>query len=81
LIRLASVQAESVVQSEKLHEIDHLARVAMGGQAMLRHWADTLAKGDPLLHDELEFFTNLARVGKGEIIADTLDRYSREGRW
>jgi len=80
LARLADVQGESLVQGEKLHEVDHLAREAMTGQAMLRHWADTLAHGDPLLADELQFFSDLARMGKGSIIADTLDAYSRDGR-
>jgi hypothetical protein len=80
LTRLAAVQGESLVQSEKLHEVDHLAREAMTGQAMLRRWADTLASGDPLLHDELQFFTDIARMGKGEIMADTLDSFSRDGR-
>lgn len=80
LARLADVQGEGLVQGEKLHEVDHLTREAMTGQAMLRRWADTLAHGDPLLADELQFFNDLARIGKGEIIADTLDSYSREGR-
>lgn len=80
LVRMASVQAEGMVQGEKTREIDHLTREAMSGQAMLRKWADTLAAGDPLLHDELTFFTDMARLGKGEIIADTIDSYCRESR-
>jgi hypothetical protein len=80
LARMAGVQAEGMVQTEKTHEVDHLARTAMGGQAMLRRWADTLAAGDPFLADELKFFTDLARMGKGEIIADTIDTYCRESR-
>src|SRR5580658_879659 len=56
LMRMAGVQAEGIVQGEKIREIDHLAREAMSGQALLRKWADTLAHGDPLLHDELTFF-------------------------
>jgi hypothetical protein len=80
LVRAAGVRAESYVQAEKLKEVDHLARTAMGGQAMLRRWADTLAAGDPFVADELKFFTDVARMGKGEIIADTIDTYSREGR-
>jgi hypothetical protein len=80
LARLADVQGEGLVQGEKLHEIDHLAREAMTGQAMLRRWADTLAHGDPMLADELQFFSDLARMGKGEVIADTLDTFSRDRR-
>lgn len=80
VVRMAGVQAEGMVQVEKTREVDHLARTAMGGQAMLRKWADTLASGDPFLADELKFFTDLARMGKGEIIADTIDTYCRESR-
>ena len=80
LVRMAAVQSEGIVQAEKLHEIDHLARVAMGGQAMLANWRSTLAQGDPFVADELRFFSDMARLGKGEIIADTIDTYCRESR-
>lgn len=80
IVRTALVQAEGIVQTEKLHEIDHLAREAMSGHAMLRGWADTLAAGDPLLADELKIFTDAARLGKAEVIADTIDSFCRESR-
>ena len=76
LVRMASVQGHAIVQNEKLHEVDRLAREAMNGQALLQHAAATLAHGDPFLADELRFFTDLARMGKGEIIAD----FCQEGR-
>lgn len=79
-LRLAGVQAEATVQTDKLHEIDRVSREAMGGQAMLRHWGDTLAAGDPMLADELKFFTDLARMGKGEVIADMISNFCQEGR-
>lgn len=79
-MRLAGVQAEALVQGDKLDTLDSLSRKAMTGQAMLRRWADTLAAGDPFLADELKFFSDVARMGKGEIIADTISRFSREGR-
>lgn len=80
LVRLATVRAEGHVQAEKLHEIDSLTREAMTGQAMLQRWRSTLAAGDPFLDDELRMFTDVARMAKGEIIADTLDTFCREGR-
>lgn len=80
VVRLASVQAHAVVQNEKLHEIDRLSREAMSGQAMLQQWAATLAQGDAFLADDLKFFSDLARMGKGEIIADTISDYCQEGR-
>jgi hypothetical protein len=80
LVRMASVQAYAIVQNEKLHEIDRLTREAMSGQAMLSRWAATLAQGDPFLVDDLKFFTDVAKMGKGEIIADTISDFCREGR-
>jgi hypothetical protein len=80
IIRMASVQGHAMVQVEKTHEIDRLSREAMGGQAMLSQWAATLAQGDAFLADDLKFFTDLAKMGKGEIIADTISDYCQEGR-
>ena len=80
IVRMASVQAHAIVQTEKVHEIDRLTREAMTGQAMLQQWATTLAHGDPFVADELKFFTDIARMGKGEVIADTISDYCQEGR-
>lgn len=78
--RIASIRAESAVQREKIDEVDSLTREAMTGHVFIRRWADTLAGPDPLLADELRFFTDMARIGKGEIIADTIDSFCRESR-
>ena len=80
IVRMASVQAHAIVQNEKLHEIDRLSREAMSGQAMLSRWAATLAQGDPFLADDLKFFADLAKMGKGEVIADTISDFCQEGR-
>jgi hypothetical protein len=80
LVRLARVQAESIVQTEKLCEIDHLSREAMTGHALLHRWATTLASGDPFIVEDLKFFLDTAKLGKGEVIADTIDSYCRESR-
>jgi len=80
IVRIAAVQAEGLVQGAKLREVDYLAREAMSGQALLCKWRDTLAAGDPMLGDELRFFTDIARIGKGEVIADAIDTYCRESR-
>lgn len=80
IVRMASVQGHAIVQNEKLHEIDRLSREAMSGQAMLAQWRTLLAHGDPFIEDELRFFTDIARIGKGEIIADTIADFCQEGR-
>lgn len=80
VVRMASVQGHAIVQNEKLHEIDRLTREAMSGQAMLQQWATTLSQGDPFVADEMKFFTDVARLGKGEIIADTISDFCQEGR-
>jgi hypothetical protein len=80
VVRIANVQAEGVVQTEKLHEIDAITREAMTGHAFLSKWRDTLAGGDPMLHDEMRFFVDTARLAKGELIADLMTSYCRESR-
>jgi len=80
ILRAAGVQGEGLVQSAKVQEIDHLAREAMSGQAMLQHWGSTLAAGDPFVSDDMKFFMDLAKLGKGEVLADTIDTFCRESR-
>jgi hypothetical protein len=80
IVRAAAVQGEEVVQAEKLDSIDHLTREAMSGHAMLRNWGGTLSQGDPFITDELKFFIDTARLGKGEVIADTISTYCRDSR-
>jgi hypothetical protein len=80
MVRAAAVQGHAIVQTEKLHEIDRLTREAMTGQALLSRWAATLAQGDPFLADDLKFFADVARLGKGEVIADTISDFCHEGR-
>lgn len=80
LTRMARVRGDAMVQVEKTHEIDRLAREAMTGQAMLTRWSQTLAQGDPFIADDLKFFSDLAKMAKGEIIADTASSYCQEGR-
>jgi len=79
-VRLANVQAEGIVQTEKVHELDHLTREAVTGHVMLARWASTLAAGDPFIADDLRFFLDTNKLGKGEVLADTIDTYCRESR-
>ena len=72
VVRVAAVQAEGIAQAEKVRELDYLAEVAMLGQALVVRYRDVVAGADPLLQDELRFITDMARLGKGEIIADTI---------
>jgi hypothetical protein len=72
MMRVTAVQSEGIVQSEKMREIDRVTQTAMTGQALLSKWRDTLAGADPMLQDELKFFTDVARLGKGEIVMDTV---------
>jgi hypothetical protein len=78
VLRTAVVQGEAIVASEKLKELDRLTETAMVGQAMLAKWRETLAGPDPMLQDELRFFSDVARLGKGEILVDTLSAFRRQ---
>ena len=78
IVRTAGVQSEGFVEAEKLREVDRLAHTAMNGQAFLRGWANHLAGEDLMAADDLRFFTDLAKLGKGEIIADAIDSFRRQ---
>ena len=80
MVRMASVQGHALVQSKKIREIADLGREAMTGQAMLRQWGSALAQGDPFLADDLKFFADVVKIGMGEVIADTIRDFGREGR-
>jgi hypothetical protein len=75
VVRATLVRAEAIVAAEKMEEIDFLTWKAMSGHAMLRGWAHQLADDDPVLLDELRFFKDTARLGKGEIVADVIDKF------
>lgn len=75
LIRQAEVVAESLVSQYKLREVDRLAEEAMTGHAMLSRWAAVLAGEDLILADELRFFKDTARLGKGQVLADAIDEF------
>jgi hypothetical protein len=80
VVRAALVHQEEVVQGEKLKAIDHLAREAMTGQAMLNSFKLLLSRGDLMAEADLQYFADMAKLGKGEIIADTIDTYCAESR-
>lgn len=80
IVRQANVQVEEAVQVEKLHAIDHLAREAMIGQAMLQRWGSTLAAGDPFVSEDMKLYLDIAKLAKGEILSDTVETFCRESR-
>lgn len=80
ITRIARTQSTGIVQAEKVHELDNLSREAMTGQALLARHRDAISGGDVILNDELRYFSDLARVGKGEVIADTIAAFCRESR-
>lgn len=77
LMRFARVTGESLVQAEKLHQLVSLVGAAMTGQKYLSLLASCLSRGDPLLADDLRFYEELAKMGQGQIIQDTENRFRR----
>jgi hypothetical protein len=73
VVRMASIHADGFVEAEKLREIDRLTVTAMNGQAYLRGYGAHLAGDDLGAIDDMRFFTDMAKLGKGEIIATTID--------
>jgi hypothetical protein len=77
LVRQAQTQTEGAVTSAMLRELDFVAYEAMSGQAMLHRWGALLAGDDLLLADDVRFFKDMVKIGKGEVIADLITTYAR----
>jgi organic radical activating enzyme len=77
LVREAQVQVEGSITSAKMRELDFVAYEAMSGQAMLHRWGALLAGDDLLLADDVRFFKDMVKIGKGEVIADLVTKYRR----
>lgn|SRR5487761_1514509 len=77
IVRQAEVQAESLLTASMAHELDYATYEAMTGQAMLHRWAGVLASDDIILGDDLRMFRDVAKIGKGELLADLIDKYRR----
>jgi len=52
-VRLAHVQAEGIIATDKVHEINHTAREGVTDYAMLYHYATAASGGDPGLLERL----------------------------
>lgn len=74
IVRVGELHAEATVEVEKVDQVDRLVDKAMMSHAFLHARANALAGNDPLLGDELRFFTDMSRLAKGELIADFVDR-------
>jgi hypothetical protein len=72
-LRRVAVQGAAITAREKVSELDYLIWKAMAGHAMISGWANQLAGDNPVLADDLRFFEDTARLGKGEIIVDTIN--------
>jgi hypothetical protein len=77
LVRATRVHIEGRIAAEKLHELDFVAYEAMSGQAMLSRWEALLAGDDLLLADDVRFFKDMVKIGKGEVVADLVVTYQR----
>jgi hypothetical protein len=77
-IEMLDVHRRAVVAATKAEEVDRLTRVAINGHAQITTVASTLAGADPLLADDLKFFTDLSRLGKAEILTQFIADLGRE---
>lgn len=68
LMRVGTILSDGIVGSAKVNEIDRLSRQAMMGQAMLHRLGAAMARGDVFMADDMIFFTELAKVAKGDLI-------------
>lgn len=73
MARRDSVQAESYLAEQVMHEVERLGRDALIGDAVLSRYADVVAGMDPMLREELRQTTNMVRQAQGYIIHRFVD--------
>ena len=78
--RLCAVHDDGLVNAAQLRELDHLAFTAMTGQAMLSKAASAMSQGDPFLESDLRYFSDIARLAKGELLAEAAEDMRRRRR-
>lgn len=77
VVRLANIQAEAIVATEKEHEISRFADRAMAHHTFLAQRRAALSGGDPLLFDELGIYTDMAKLARLEVLCDLAHRLHR----
>lgn len=81
VVRSDKVLGDASVGAVKMHAIDCLARGAMSGQMALNRYMTALAQGDPFAAEDLKFFSDVAKVGKGEVIAGAIFDMANENKF
>jgi hypothetical protein len=80
LIRVANVRAEADISADKIRELNGVAREAVTDYVMLSERTRVMTANDPVLADSVRIFTETARLGAAEVLADLVDTYWRESR-
>ena len=78
--RLRAVRDDGLVNAAQLRELDHLAWTAMSGQAVLSKAATAMSQGDPFLESDLRYFSDIARLAKGELLVEAAEDMRRRRR-
>lgn len=78
--RLRAVHDDGLVNAAQLRELDHLAWTAMSGQAVLSKAATAMSQGDPFLESDLRYFSDIARLAKGELLVEAAEDMRRRRR-
>jgi hypothetical protein len=73
IVQMANTQGAAMVARGKVREVSDTAQFAMMKHAEVSHLSDTLAGGNPVLHEELRDLSILGRVGMASILNDLVD--------
>jgi len=67
---IEAIRDDAMRDVARFHELDHLGFTAMSGQAVLSKAAAAMSQDDPFLAADLQFFTQILKLAKGEMLAD-----------
>ena len=78
VIDVAQVQRQVIVQSERISGVDSLTRDAMIDCALRDGLVGVLAGENPVLREDLRYFSDIAKLGSGELIIDTVRNFRHQ---
>ena len=78
VVEIAEVQREVIVQGERVSGVDSLARDAMTDCALREGLVGILAGENPVLREDLRYFSDIAKLASGELIIDMVRSFRRQ---
>jgi hypothetical protein len=75
-VSVVAARADAAVAEAKITAAARVTSQAATSAAMIHHYANALAAGDPILRDELRPYELIFRAGASQVLADLFSGYT-----